>query len=44
MEIMGADLLVGLPAWLLTVNNHFYRPKPFYVKDADGAAHQGAQS
>jgi hypothetical protein len=32
MEIMGSDLLLGLPAWLLTVNNHLYRPKPVYAK------------
>jgi hypothetical protein len=42
MEIMGSDLLLGLPAWLLTVNNHLYRPKPFYVDEAAEAAHSGS--
>jgi glycosyltransferase involved in cell wall biosynthesis len=32
MEVMGSDLLAGFPLWLLTVNNHLYRPKPVYVK------------
>jgi glycosyltransferase involved in cell wall biosynthesis len=29
--IMGTDLLAGFPPWLLTVNNHLYRPKPLFV-------------
>ncbi len=32
-RIMGSDLLVGLPLWLLTVNNHVYRPKPVFVSE-----------
>jgi glycosyltransferase involved in cell wall biosynthesis len=44
MEIMGADLFVGVPTWLLTVNNHFYRPKPLYVEKADEVTHRGAHS
>lgn len=31
-DIMGADLLAGLPLWLLTVNNHLYRPKPVFIR------------
>ena len=41
--IMGADLLAGFPPWLLTVNNHLYRPKPLFV-DKVGEAVSHAES
>jgi hypothetical protein len=44
METMGADVFAGLPTWLLTVNNHFFRPKPFYVKELNEAVRRGARS
>jgi hypothetical protein len=34
LRIMGIrDLLAGLVSWLLTVNNHLYRPRPLFVND-----------
>jgi len=34
IRIMGVrDLVMGLVHWLLTLNNHLYRPKPIFVRD-----------
>jgi glycosyltransferase involved in cell wall biosynthesis len=32
-RIMGSDLLLGVPLWLLTANNHLYRPQPIYATE-----------
>src|SRR5262245_18237381 len=34
IRIMGVrDLVMGLVHWLLTLNNHLYRPKPIFARD-----------
>jgi glycosyltransferase involved in cell wall biosynthesis len=33
IRIMGSDLMVGVPLWLLTVNNHLYRPQPVFANE-----------
>ncbi len=32
--VMGVDLLLALPIWALTANNHLYRPAPRFVASA----------
>jgi glycosyltransferase involved in cell wall biosynthesis len=34
--VMGLDLLVALPLWLFTANNHLYTPKPVFVTERNG--------
>jgi glycosyltransferase involved in cell wall biosynthesis len=31
----GRDLVMGLVHWLLTLNNHLYRPKPIFIRDLE---------